>query len=223
MDKDDNIFQKGTDMDYLIQLQLKRSSSLQSLSARSFSGMRNLARTMMPRSYSNNPSTRQVKERPGELSFEARLTVLAENMNEWFSSLDPDTRKGLIWQESRYERDMEFRESIIYDITECFQAVDFDDDGIINNIQFFVMWRELEEKWSRQGLVNRSPTSDRELNAMFGVFDDYNAAYDGIILEDYIECRALLQEKIVGTRQAIVTQFTSGTENKSMFNELDLN
>ena len=139
MDKDDNIFQKGTDMDYLIQLQLKRSSSLQSLSARSFSGMRNLARTMMPRSYSNNPSTRQVKERPGELSFEARLTVLAENMNEWFSSLDPDTRKVLIWQESRYERDMEFRESIIYDITECFQAVDFDDDGIINNIQFFVM------------------------------------------------------------------------------------
>ena len=75
--------------------------------------------------------------------------------------------------------------------------MDFDDDGIINNIEFFVMWRELEEKWSRQGLVNRSPTPDRELNVMFGVFDDYNAAYDGIILEDFIECRVLLHEKIV--------------------------
>ena len=112
--------------------------------------MRNLARTMMPRSYKDNPNnTRQVKERPGELSFDARIEILAENSNEWFSSLDPDTRKVLTWQESRYERDMEFRESIIFDITECFQAVDFDDDGIINNIEFFVMWRELEEKWSR--------------------------------------------------------------------------
>ena len=65
---------------------------------------------MMPRSFTNNPnSTRQVKERPGELTFEARIEILAENANEWFSSLDPDTRKVLVWQESRYERDMEFR------------------------------------------------------------------------------------------------------------------
>ena len=102
--------------------------------------------------------------------------MLAEQYNEWFSGLDSDTRKVLTWQESRYERDLEFREGIIFDITECFSAVDFDEDGIINNIQFFVMWRELEEKWRRQGLINRSPTPDRELNAMYSVFDDYNAA-----------------------------------------------
>ena len=198
IDKDGNIFGSKEDQDNLLNVQMKRSPSIQSLSARSFSGMRNLARTMVPRSYKDNPnSTRQVKERPGELSFDARIEILAENANEWFSSLDPDTRKVLMWQESRYERDMEFREDIIYDVTVCFQAVDFDDDGIINNIEFFVMWRELEEKWRKQGLVNRSPTPDRELNAMFGVFDDYNAAYDGIILEDFIECRVLLHEKII--------------------------
>ena len=79
-------------------MQMKRSASIQSLSARSFSGMRNLARTMMPRSYKDNPNnTRLVKERPGELSFDARIEILAENANEWFASLDPDTRKVLTW------------------------------------------------------------------------------------------------------------------------------
>lgn len=131
-------------------VKMKRSSSIASLSGRSSGGLRNLAKTMLPRSRVNSQIQKpQNREREGELSFNERVEVLAEHFNEWYSSLDTDTRKVLTWQESRYERDIEFREGIIYDITECFSAVDFDEDGVINNIQFFVMWRELEEKWRR--------------------------------------------------------------------------
>ena len=57
---------------------------------------------------------------------------------------------------------------------------------------------------------------------MFGIFDDYNDNYNGVILEDYIECRALIQNKVLASRQATKILFTNGTDNQSLFNDLGL-
>ena len=54
-----------------------------------------------------------------------------------------------MWQEQEFERNFASRKTILANIAEGFEAVDLDGDGIINNIQFYVLWRALEEKWER--------------------------------------------------------------------------
>ena len=80
---------------------------------------------------------------------------------------------------------------MINDITLCFKSVDSNNDGLINNIEFFVMMRALEEKWRRQGLV-RPPTPDRELNTLYSIYNDFNSTHKGVTLEEFIECRDMI-------------------------------
>ena len=88
----------------------------------------------------------------------------------------------------------------------AFDSINFNfinNKGRINNIQFFVMWRELEKKWLEQGVVARIPIPDRELVKYFEIFDDFNSAYFGVSYEDFNECRAMIikraKDKRMGT------------------------
>ena len=59
-------------------------------------------------------------------------------------------------------------------ISECFGSVDFKKTGLLNNIQFFVMWRDLEKRWREQALLVRTPVPDRELAALYRLFNDFD-------------------------------------------------
>ena len=87
----------------------------------------------------------------------------------------------------------------------AFESIDFKKIGFINNIQFFVMWRELEKKWSEQGIVTKNPSPDRDLVKYFEIYEDFNNQYFGVCLEDLIECRAMIikraRDKRNGTPQ----------------------
>ena len=83
----------------------------------------------------------------------------------------------------------------------AFETVDFKKTGLINNIQFFVMWRELEKRWRDQGVIARIPIPDRELVKYFEIFEDFNSGYEGVTLEDMIECRAMINKKAKAKRQ----------------------
>jgi len=159
-----------------------------------------LNKTAEPFNGGNSPSPVKgmSKVRDGQ-PFANRMEVQAEKFHDWFIELDQDAQNVLIWQEKRYERDQEFKETFDFDITECFDAVNFQGNGVLNNIQFFVMWRALEDKWSRQGLVTRD-LPDREMAFLFYIFEDYNQDSDGVTLNDFIECRALLYKKVRSKR-----------------------
>ena len=87
-----------------------------------------------------------------------------------------------VWQEQNLESFTESRDAVLANIAEGFEAVDLDGDGFINNIQFYVLWRALEEKWERQGHIIRSPTPDRELKMLYELFYDYNKHSEGVCL-----------------------------------------
>ena len=57
---------------------------------------------------------------------------------------------------------------------------------------------------------------------MYGIFNDYNDEYFGVMLDDYIECRTLIQKKVLTFRQATKTSFTNGTDNQSFFKDLGI-
>ena len=81
-------------------------------------------------------------------------------------------------------------------IVEAFEQVDFDCFGALNNIKFFVFWRDLEFRWRRQGIVVRPHFTDAELVKLFNVYADYNSETDGITLDDFFECRATVNKGI---------------------------
>lgn len=81
-------------------------------------------------------------------------------------------------------------------ITNAYKSVEDKESGLINNIQFFVMWRELEQKYTEQGIIARVPIPDNELVAYFEVFDDFNSNYHGVKLDDFFECSAMIKQKL---------------------------
>ena len=40
---------------------------------------------------------RQVREHPGEILFDTRIEIIADQTCDWFNSLDEDTRKVVAW------------------------------------------------------------------------------------------------------------------------------
>ena len=96
--------------------------------------------------------------------------------------MDEQSQRVYVWQEQNFESFPESRDALLATIAEGFEAVDLDGDGVINNIQFYVLWRALEEKWERQGHIIRSPTPDRELKLLYELFYDYNRHSEGVCL-----------------------------------------
>lgn len=69
------------------------------------------------------------------------------------------------------------------------------------------MWRELEKRWRDQGVIARIPIPDRELVKYFEIFEDFNSGYEGVTLEDMIECRAMINKKAKAKRQGASANF----------------
>ena len=88
------------------------------------------------------------RERDGEVLFGERIDRVAEKHVQWFMGLDPETQGVVEWQEARFNKDADFREQQMLDISLAFDMVDTKQTGIIKNISFFVLYRELEQKWS---------------------------------------------------------------------------
>ena len=63
------------------------------------------------------------------------------------------------------------------------------------------MWRALEDKWRKQGLVTRE-TPDRDLAALYSIFNDFNYQHDGVTLQDFLECRVLMLRQIKMKRRS---------------------
>ena len=90
------------------------------------------------------------------------------------------------------------------DINEEFSNVDWKNTGIINNIQFFVLWRELEVKWLRSGQILMVLT-DRQMGFLFTIFDEFNANTKGVTLEEFLECRSTINKMAQGKPKFIET------------------
>ena len=78
----------------------------------------------------------------------------------------------------------------------AFFEVNFRNTGVLNNVEFFVMWRDLEHKMQEMGLVGRYPLPDRELKTLFGIYDDYNGFTEGVTLDDFINCRSYINKQL---------------------------
>ena len=115
------------------------------------------------------------------------------------TKLDEELQRVFAWE----SHDTFNQKAIIATIIEGFEAVDLDGDGIINNIEFYVLWRALEDKWERLGHVVRTPTPDRELKLLYELFYDYNDATAGVTQQDFIECRELIYRHVQALRRNI--------------------
>ena len=135
--------------------------------------------------------------RNGINSFDSRIEDVAKVIHNWYlTKLDEDLQRVFAWE----SHDPLNQKAVLATIAEGFEAVDLDCDGIINNIEFYVLWRALEEKWERLGHVIRSPTPDRELKLLYELFYDYNNASAGVTQEDFVECRELIYRHVQALR-----------------------
>jgi hypothetical protein len=91
-------------------------------------------------------------------SFSPKLDSYIETFQEWFTSLSDEAQRVFLSQDQKFERDITYRDEILADITTEFFNVDWKKTGVINNIQFFVLWRELEAKWLCAGQILMVPT-----------------------------------------------------------------
>jgi len=106
-------------------------------------------------------------------------------------------------QEARFERDEIFRNTHLENLASAFESVDFKKQGLINNIQFFVMWREFEGLSKQLGVIDNSPVPDSELVQFYEIYEDFNSQYEGISLKDILECRAMIMKKAKAKRSGV--------------------
>ena len=87
------------------------------------------------------------------------------------------------------------------DTNQEFLNVDWKNTGVIKNIQFFVLWRELEAKWLRAGHILMVLT-DKQMGILFNIFDEFNEITKGITLEEFLECRSTINKMAQGLWKA---------------------
>ena len=73
-------------------------------------------------------------------------------------------------------------------MSQAFFEADWKHKGVLNNVQFFVLWRDLEERWIRAGQLIQVLT-DAQMGLLYKLINEFDRSeveVAGVTLDDII-------------------------------------